>query len=388
VPPVSDRDLAVDRELASIADSYQFLVDVSPVNIDQAQEEFLDEPSMTPAFRYRPLEDVPEVTVARLGMIDLSSVEDPSLALLFGAKKRELELQLSMLGARNTDRFIGLSVQLFGGVPHDLESSAEEILQRVPPSRGRRGRRLGAEAVARRAGAAIDGYREVLPDLAVAIEVRSDIAGVMVSNGDLLIPAGTSVPAGRMSALLAHEVDTHVLTYVNGSRQPLRLMAAGLAGYDETQEGLALIAEALVGGLTVSRLRTIAARVVAVRRMLSGWPLPETHRHLVERYGYDRASAFTTVVRVYRAGGFTKDALYLRGLQQMVEYVAAGNDLARLWVGKLSLADLPLVEELRERSVLIGALLLPTFLRDPRLAERLHAIAHNDGLHTLIGAHT
>ena len=57
---------------------------------------------------------------------------------------------------------------------------------------------------------------------------------------------------GAATALLQHEIGTHVVTHVNGSRQPLRLLGAGLAGYDETQEGLAVFAEYLVGGLTAA----------------------------------------------------------------------------------------------------------------------------------------
>ncbi len=40
-------------------------------------------------------------------------------------------------------------------------------------------------------------------------------------------------------------------------------MAIGLAGYEETQEGLAVLAEFLVGGLSPHRLRQLAVRVVA-----------------------------------------------------------------------------------------------------------------------------
>ena len=65
----------------------------------------------------------------------------------------------------------------------------------------------------------------------------------------------------RVGASLQHEVGTHLVTYYNGLEQPLRLLHVGLAGYDETQEGLAVLAEYLVGGLSRSRLRTLAERV-------------------------------------------------------------------------------------------------------------------------------
>ena len=62
----------------------------------------------------------------------------------------------------------------------------------------------------------------------------------------------------------------HLLTYFNGSAQGLRLFRSGLAGYEGVQEGLAVLAEYLVGGMTIARLRLIAARVVACAAMLGG----------------------------------------------------------------------------------------------------------------------
>ena len=47
-------------------------------------------------------------------------------------------------------------------------------------------------------------------------------------------------------ALLHHEVGTHLVTHVNGTHQPIKVLGVGLAGYDETQEGLAVLAEYLV----------------------------------------------------------------------------------------------------------------------------------------------
>jgi hypothetical protein len=70
--------------------------------------------------------------------------------------------------------------------------------------------------------------------------------------------------------LLHHEIGTHVVTYQNGAKQRLALLTIGLPGYDETQEGLAVLAEYLTGGLDPRRLRVLAARVVAVGKMLEG----------------------------------------------------------------------------------------------------------------------
>ncbi len=92
----------------------------------------------------------------------------------------------------------------------------------------------------------------------------------MVSQGNLLIGTHTKIPLSRVEALIQHEVGTHVLTYLNGRAQPFRQLYIGLAGYEELQEGLAVLSEYMVDGLSRPRLRLLAARVVAARHMIAG----------------------------------------------------------------------------------------------------------------------
>lgn len=381
-------DLAVDRELASISESFRFLVDVTPTNVKEARKEFLSSPDQEPRFLYRDVEDLPEVIGARLKAVAIDSVSDPALARIFTAKHRELFLQLEMLSARGTARFLDLSVDLYGPVSPALEHQAEEILIVVPKASRRRERCLDASAIARLAAVEIDGYRNQHPDLSVPIEIRDDISGVMVANGALLIAETASVCKSRLAGLMAHEVGTHILTYVNGSLQHLKLLGSGLAGYEETQEGLALIAEAAVGGLTAGRLRQLAARVIAVMRLQQGFSFTQTHRELTERHGYSKGGAFTIVMRVWRSGGLTKDAIYLRGLQGLIEHLAAGKTLGSLWQGKLALADLPVAAMLIERGILTEPVIVPNFLSDVAANQRIEKMATNAGLHNLIGADT
>jgi uncharacterized protein (TIGR02421 family) len=379
-------DLAVDRELASISESFRFLVDLTPINVEEARKQFLASPEVEPHFTYRDIEDFPEVIGARLAAVDIESVADPALARVFGAKRRELALQLEMLSIRGSTGFLDLSLELYGSVTPDLERQAEEILKEVPKGPGARGRCLEAGAIARKAAAEIERYRDGYADLSVAIEIREDTSGVMVANGVLIIATTACVASSRLAGLLAHEVGTHILTYVNGSLQHLKLMASGLAGYEETHEGLALIAEAAVGGLTAGRLRQIAARVIAVSRLVQGSSFAQTHRELTEDHGYSKSGAFTIVMRVWRSGGLTKDSIYLRGLQNLVDYLSAGNELNSLWQGKMSLADLPFAKELTEQGVLAPPTLLPYFLTDDTARVRIRRVVGDAGLQHLIGA--
>lgn len=378
-------DLAIDRELADIALGYRFLLDVTPVNLIDARRRFFDE-GQPPDLSYRPLEDDIAVVADRLAKVAAQAVEDATLAHLVRAKQREMALELEMLRCRGSTDFLALSLELYGAVSPTLLAVAEQLLAEIeapaapPDERGV----LDAATFAQRAEAELDRYRQAFPDLGVRVEVRDDCASVMVTNGDLLVPSTARIPASRVEALLQHEVGTHVITYVNGTHQPLRLLAAGLAGCDETQEGLAVLAEHLVGGLTAGRLRELAARVVAVHQMVEGASFAEAHRTLVEA-DIRPVSAFSIVVRVFRAGGLTKDAVYLRGLIDLLDHLRGEGALDILWLGKMPLADAPLLEELQARRVLDEPTLRPRYLDDPAAQARLDQAGTITSLRDLIG---
>jgi uncharacterized protein (TIGR02421 family) len=383
-PELRPSDLAIDRELADTASSIRFLLDVTPVNLIEARRTFVSD-GATPDFVYGPLADDPAVTESRLEAIEIDSVEDVTLAQILTSKRRELEMQLRMLRNRGSEKFLELSLQLYGPVSPALLGEAEALLAQIPPPQRESGDRIDAATFARLAEAELDLYRAGHADLAVHVEVRDDSSGVMVSNGDLLIAPTAVVPSHRVHALLQHEIGTHVVTHVNGSCQPLRLLGVGLAGCDETQEGLAVLAEFLAGGLTARRLRQLAARVVAVHQMCTGEPFATVHRNLVET-GVSRREAFTITMRVFRSGGLTKDAVYLRGLRDVVAYVGAGSDLDVLWLGKMAISDVPSIVALRARGVLVDPVLLPRYLADPMAQQRLARITARTVPLDLIGA--
>ena len=380
---ISPTDLAIDRELSELARDFRFLLDLTPMDLAGVRQQFEDD-GQPPTFRYRELEDDPELAAKRLDEIRVGDVSDPTLASLLLAKHRELRLQLEMLDSRGTDAFLALSIELYGGVTHALVATAQEILQHVHAPALEEGPWLDAEAVCKAAQAELDRYRAFAPDLESHVEVREGSTGVMVSNGDVLIAPTCRVPVSRIEALLHHEVGTHVVTHVNGAHQPLHVLASGLAGHDETQEGLAVLAEHLVGGLTPARLRLLAARVVAVHLMVEGVPFDDVHATLV-RAGIPHVQAFTTTVRVFRSGGLTKDAVYLRGLVQLVDHLAGGGDLETLLLGKMPLTAAPLVAELHQRGALRDPLLRPRYLDDPEAQARLQHLSEVHSPVELIG---
>lgn len=376
--PFAPRDLAIDHALARLSAGVRFLLDVTPVNADEAQEAYLAEDVAEPEFAYRDLETDPDVLEAELARIDPADVEDRTLGHLLRAKHREMELQLQMLRARGTADFLQMSVELYGAVSPALHEHAGALLLTVEPPEAGDGQ-LTAHEFRDLAEQELDHYRALDPDIGLHVEVRDDVSGVLCEGTTLLIGARSTVASRRAFALLQHEVGTHLVTQVNGSRQPVTVLGTGLAHYDETQEGLAVLAEVAVGGLTAARLRQLAARVVVVHDMLAGAGFVECHRRLLDA-GLPSGAAFTTVMRVFRSGGLTKDAIYLRGLLDLLGHVRGGGSLEPLYSGKFALTDLSLVEDLAERDLIHPPTVLPRFWDLPGATERLAEAAAADDL--------
>ena len=378
---LSAEDLAVDHTLAMLSAGIRFVLDVTPVDAEEHRAAFLAGTVDEPPFTYREPDADPDVVDAQLDQVALDRVGDPTLGELLRGKHREMKLQLEMLRARGTADFRQLSVELYGAVGPTLRGQAEDLVARLDVG-GQPGDMLTAEEFLALAEAEIEAYRESDPDVGIHAEIRPDVSGVLVEGNTLLISEAAAVAAVRGEALLQHEVGTHLVTQVNGSGQPVRTLGEGLAGYDETQEGLAVLAEVGCGGLTPFRLRQLAARVLTVHRMLAGASFREAHQALVEE-GVPAGTAYTTVMRVFRSGGLTKDAIYLRGLLDLRGHLAQGGSLDLLFLGKFALRDLPLVRDLHERGMLRPARLTPRWLLDPRSLTRLRGAADTDDLTTL-----
>ena len=364
-----------DKAMDEVATSFDFLLAVTPINAEAAWAEFkADGFAKAPRFLYRPLTVQVEVQKRALFSIGLDHFEDPVLVDLYREKQQELDLQLSMLAARETPRFLQFSRVLYGAVEPPLLEAANDILARTARKRAAKPGHddVGSAFVERKALAMIKSYAGENGDFAATVEMRDDLpAGLMVSNGRLLIARGTVMSRGRVEALLSHEVGVHLLTYFNGSAQGLRLFRSGLAGYEGVQEGLAVLAEFLVGGMTVARLRLIAARVVACAAMLNGASFPETFASLTREHGFAEAQAFNLTLRLYRGGGLVKDAIYLRGLLQVLHHLRSGGSLDPFWMGKIAATHFSVMQELSARGLLKAPRLRPAFLNHPQAEARL-----------------
>jgi uncharacterized protein (TIGR02421 family) len=370
--------LDIDRQLVEIARSFDLLLQATPVNAENGWREFRRSRfEKKPVFYYRPLPIDPVLSKRQLYLIPVERIEDPTLSYLFRQKQEELDRQITLLSDVDTSRFLPESLQIYGGVSDWLLDHAKELLDRVPTRSGEGpiAGQIDATEFAKLAQQELGYYQQQCADFSATVAVRDDMyAGLMVSRDTLLVGGNLRVPRRRVEALLQHEVGTHLVTHYNGHIQPFQQLEVGLAGYDGLQEGLAVLAEYLAGGLSRARMRVLAARVVAARQLLDGATFIDTFRTLDRNYEFSQRTAYTITMRTYRGGGLTKDAVYLRGLLQILRYLREGGELEPLFVGKVASAHLPLIFELRLRQVIKPPALRPRYLDHPKAQKKLERL--------------
>jgi uncharacterized protein (TIGR02421 family) len=368
----------VDRGLAKVGDSFDLILDSTPVNNNAAWLQFrASRYEKAPEFHYRPLLHDPGTLKRQLYGVPLEKVEDPALHALFVEKRQELDNQIDLLADRDTKRFLYGSLQVYGAPDDPQIELAKKIVEAIPPRAREKGSAevLDARAFAQIAQEELEHYRGQCPELKARVEIRDDVAGLLVSNGHFLVSSNAKVSVSRAPAAIAHEIGTHILTYYNGLAQPFQQLHLGMAGYEALQEGMAVLAEYLVGGLSRPRLRLLAGRVLAVAALIDGAGFVETARMLHDDHGFGRRGAYTIAMRVHRSGGLTKDLVYLKGLDDLLKHLGETDmPFEDLLVGKFALNHLPLVEELRWRKILKGPMLLPRYLSDKSAQMRLEKL--------------
>jgi uncharacterized protein (TIGR02421 family) len=372
LPPVA---ADVDAALLAMDAELDWLLALNPLGTDALWEEF-DASGRRRVSPLRYAEPVLDLDSMRRRLLELpiDRIESPLLAGLLGEKQVDLARTIELVRLRGSEGFIAASIELFGDVEPSLRELAGRILSQVQPGEPLEAD-IGVDAVVAAVEDEVDWYRAQAPDFALDVTVNADVGSLMmVSHGRLYLDADLRLPAARLQPLLQHEIGTHVVTHYNGARQPLRQLAVGLAQYDPLQEGLGVLAEYLAGYLPGERLRILAARVLAADMAIGRHDIPEIFACLHEGHGFATDDAFDVAVRALRGGGLTKDAVYLRGLCDLLADLGEGGDFGSLFTGKFALAHRQSLPELVAEGWASPPRLLPRYASAPGFADALERV--------------
>ncbi|MGI8559919.1 MAG: flavohemoglobin expression-modulating QEGLA motif protein [Luteimonas sp.] len=369
LPPIATK---VDAELARMDAEIDWLLALSPIQNEALWRSFeASGHTALPPLRYIDLDLDLHAARERLLALPVEDIESPLLSGLLSEKQRELDRQIELIRLRGTDGFVNASLDLFGGVEPPLHKLADEILRSVQP-----GARLQADAGIDEVVSAVedelDWYRVRSDDFGCEVIVDEDLSSMMmVSHGRFYVDAHIRLPHARVQPLIQHEIGTHLVTRHNGRRQSLKQLEVGLAHYDPLQEGLGVLAEYLAGYLPGERLRILAARVLAADMAIHGEDVPAIFDFLHATHGIPTDDAFDVAVRARRGGGLTKDAVYLRGLRELLEYLHGGGVFEQLFIGKFALSHHVVISQLVDEGWVVEPDLLPRYCQMPGAVSRL-----------------
>jgi hypothetical protein len=207
--------------------------------------------------------------------------------------------------------------------------------------------------------------RYALHDWDVAVRATL-VADCTVGAKHLYLREGARFSRAHIDALIAHEIEAHILCAENGAHQPYQLLRIGCANYLQTQEGLAIYSQNRIISPHSEKRYSPARSILGLTYALEH-SFAQTRAYLHEELGYNPEKSLTKTLQLKRglddtsqAGAFTKVVVYFRGVRAIEEFVQAGGDVRRLYVGKVALEDLTLVESIPG---LVDPVLLPMHLR-------------------------
>lgn len=355
---------AVDKLFAQIDRDLLLLKYIKPANLEEERQRLEQDLRYNPLFHYKETEIDLDEAERKLN----ETVKDPSpLGILLEKKRRELLTRIALLKARgDATSFTRNSKALFGGpTPALLRAAEAELLSRsacdLPPPKKEL---LSSEEAQKILTKALERYS--LHDWEVVVRPRL-VSDCTVGGNKVYVREGALFEKMHIEALVAHEIETHILTAENGAHQPYALFRNGCANYLDTQEGLAIYNQNRIYSLSHEKRYNPPRNVLGLAFGLEH-SFAETRKYLREELGYSTEKSLSQTISIKRGlsdtsepGGLTKGIVYYRGLRGIEQFIQSGGDLVRLYIGKIPLEDLELIEQINE---LEAPLLLPSFLRE------------------------
>jgi uncharacterized protein (TIGR02421 family) len=333
-----------------------------------------------PALGFEPEAKVKELRTIRRGIRGRNPVEE-----LLRKRCDEFMLIVRMLAARGTKRFYEISRRVYGDPrdrfpDHDVDNLAIARLWASRPRARDEELSYSAEEAAKK----ITELCNPLLGGDVRVSVRKRLtANAAAGATSVTLRKGARFSERQVNALAHHEGLWHVLTSMNGYRQPvLPVLGVGLPRCYESQEGGGIVAEYVTGHITDERYIELGERTIAIDMAARGADFLEVYRYLLARFPPEKAALMSE--RVFRGGvveggaPFTKDAAYQRGYCRTFNFIRAALeqrdiDLVRAFLcGKMSVDDAELVRDLIEEGLCVGPVYLPEWFID---IDRLNAIA-------------
>jgi len=350
----------IDYELSDIDGQIRLLSHLKPTNLKEENTKFLLDPSYNPQFEYKILSFDPNNFYSRLKRLEFP---DSPIGILWEKKADEISRKIKLLESRDTPEFTQKSIALYGGPSEALVKEALAEIETMPKEFKDTGKAFTAKEAKKVFEKAIQDYGLKGWRVNLKEDLVSDaIAG---KENTILIRSGATFYEDRLKGTIAHEIETHSFTAMNGALQPYKIFQRGLADYLTTEEGLAVYNQELTESSETIKKYWPASSVVGIYEAMKG-SFVEVYQRIVE-LGFGSERAWRVALKAKRGigdtskpGAFTKDFVYYKGFKMVKDFVDKGGDLKDLYYGKINLDDLETVKKVKG---LKAPMYLPSYLR-------------------------
>ncbi len=286
--------LEIDRHIDHLVKEVELLSYVNPVNIKEAKERFFRSKYLTdPKFIY-PQIDFDRFRLHReLFTQPLEHIEDPETRQLYE------DIIYTYSGLIQCIETIGSGRKFYYNCLHCFGTPTETDVENAKFILHFEDGDLGEERfVPKYSSTETEPFFKAYSkqyDFNYRIKHSSKIsASAMVLNNKrtLVLNENYLFSEHELNVLNNHEIGVHMVTTMNGLEHPLKIFSHGFPNYEETQEGLAVFAEYMSNNLTVTRLKELAYRVIAVDSLAKGYDFSKTFRLLHNQFDLEREQAF------------------------------------------------------------------------------------------------
>lgn len=320
------------RQSSSIIDIF---ANVSPTgeSFEREKQKFLEGEIDEPAFDYDPPGYDQDQLEKRLTS---SNIPDKPVGKLYKNTIDKLNLKNSIIANRGDEQTVRQATKTIYGEPSDeLVDYAKEILEETEPATENQQKPIEADEAKQVFNTAL--HQMEMEDWETEYTDKTTIS-VKASEKTIKVPDKRNYGQTEPIRLAIHEL-LHAARSANGYQQDHDIFGIGVAGYQDTDEGLAIFLEEQTGFQDNQTLRKYAARVLVTHNVMEDKSFRETFEMLNEDFNIDKDDAFQYTARGYRAGGFAKDHIYLQGYKKIKDYVEDGGNLKDLYQGKIPLED-------------------------------------------------
>lgn len=331
----------------------------TPTNLEEEKKKFFDSDEYNPQFRYRKINNKNKSILEDLSGVEEISDVDPRISEFYidlikskeeannlmdaiGDNDLVTEISMNRYGKpsdklfRNACRVLRGNVHNYKLIPSSTKSTEEPLLYD------------DIECI----------FNNVFLELGLegwgvskSMNIAKNGVKVGIKTKQILVDKNIQRSKLKLKKTIVHEVGTHVLRAVNGSRSGfLALGKANLPGYLDVEEGLATWNESNMGLLTEKWLRNKVALIYAiyVGKDMTFRQLYNCLFGILPKY-----SAFDAVYRVKRGmsdtskpGIYTKDVVYFRGFKKVSNRLEKTPSLYNmLYSGKINFKQCEWVEE-------------------------------------------